>query len=209
MTPDWTPQYVALNNIPITRALCHDDHMVVGRDTSETKRLVTKYLDSINYRPDNFASYFDTAVCRAQPSGSKLCRFLDEDAPAIHREARVLRIHDVLRFLQTSARWIRSGKCADQETAQRRADTCLKCPLNGEMPFCTGCVDLAGRLMQAIGDRRVRGDTGLRACGACGCALRAKVWLPREALSADAPYPDWCWVRAELPTAPAQVAAPL
>lgn len=200
LPPDWSPQYIAQRNIPITRALCHDGTLVTGRDTDETRKAVVRHLRQIDFLPANALSYFETAACRAQASGSRLCRFHDEGTPVLNREARVLRLGDVLNFLGTAKRWFTGGcELVDQQEAQRRADICQRCPMNMEVGGCSGCVDFAGQVLNVLGDRRVQGISTLRSCGVCACSLPALVFMPLEVLSKHADLPGHCWQKQNSP----------
>jgi len=200
LPPDWQPQYVVQPNVPLKSALCHDGHLVTGLDTQQLRRHVLRYLKSIDFLPANFFSYFDTAVCRAQPSASRLCRFVDDEAPALLREPRVVRLGDVLHGLTTGskwmANWIATGKKhVPQEEAQRRANICLRCPYNVELGGCSGCVDFVGKLTSRIGGLTVEGISNMKACAICACSLPALVWVPMEALDEENGLPSFCWKR--------------
>ena len=198
LPPDWQPQYVALNNIPITRALCHDGKLVTGLDIQQTKRALLAHTRAIGFLAKNWVSYWETCVCRAQPPGSRLCRFVDDSAPVVHREPRVMRLGDVLLFVKTMAAWVAAGgQTVEQQEAQRRADVCQRCPLNIEVGGCTGCVDFAGQVLRALNGRHVTGAGTLRSCGVCSCSIPAMVWLPLEVLGEHDGLPSWCWKRAD------------
>jgi hypothetical protein len=159
---------------------------------------VIKHLREIGFRPDNFQRYFETAVCHAMPPGSRACKFLDDDAPAEIRAKRQLSLHDVVTFISAVGRWFKAGNVATGQLAQARAEICLQCDLNQEIPGCSGCNDLMGKIARVVGDRKLSNASALQGCAACGCALKLKVWMPSEALKIDASYPSHCWVRREV-----------
>ena len=101
------------------------------------------------------------------------------------------------------SKWLGSGgDVVDQETAQARADVCLKCELNivGFKP--TEAVALAVKQVLSVKNRlglRVKGEHGLGTCSACGCALRLLTWEPLDKVQREitndekGKLPTWCW----------------
>lgn len=195
--PPWVPQWVTQNNIPFKRALCHDGYLVEAGDTQLLISAVTKYLRAIDYRPPNFRAYFETAVCRAIPPECGVCKFVDESAPADIRAPRVLRMADMLHFLEVMAKWLVGGaQTVSQEKAQERAGVCLRCPENQQVGGCSGCVDFAGKIAAKLGPHRVRGINDLQGCACCGCSIAGLIWIPVEHLEVT-DEPSWCWKRTE------------
>lgn len=197
-TPQWPAMYLAQHNVPIRRALCHDGHLIIAKGTDRVRSRVIRHLQEIGFRPENFDRYLQSAICNAMPPGSRVCRYLDENAPAEVRAPRSLSLHDVVNFIGAVGRWFKSGDVATGDLAQARAQICLQCDLNQEIPGCSGCNDLMGRISRIVGDRRLPNDSSLKGCAACGCALRLKVWMPTDALKIDADYPAHCWLRREV-----------
>jgi hypothetical protein len=104
--------------------------------------------------------------------------------------------------------WLGSGGVpVEKEQAQRRADTCIKCPMNDEgwkAPEAVAAaikeqIELKNNL-----DMRVTGEKSLATCSACLCANKLKVWTPLSFLTkymkqGDVErYHKGCWVRSEL-----------
>ena len=82
------------------------------------------------------------------------------------------------------AEWLGpNGQVVSQETAQARADVCLKCPVRGPLPPLLGiAADSIRRLLIFKNgmNLRVVGEKSLGICRACECVNRLKVWMPRE-----------------------------
>jgi hypothetical protein len=111
---------------------------------------------------------------------------------------------------ETIVEWIASGaEAVAQKHADRRAETCVKCPLNGKgglERFFTGPVSEAIR--RAVGKGKewkleTKYDEQLNVCEACLCPLRLKIWMPIHTIlprlspeAMQALHPD-CWIRKE------------
>jgi len=68
------------------------------------------------------------------------------------------------------------NKYVDQETADRRAETCSKCILN-TFPDKGPFIEWSDRLaLHTIGARKSKHHDELGTCTGCGCPLRCKVW---------------------------------
>lgn len=90
------------------------------------------------------------------------------------------------------------------ETAQARADICLKCPGNLEGSRLTD--EIASAIKEQIElknhlELHVVGEDGLKACAVCDCVNRLQIWCPEglfqnHVTKADAlRYPAACWKR--------------
>jgi hypothetical protein len=82
----------------------------------------------------------------------------------------------------------------DPSEAQRRANICLECPMKSEVMGCGMCKQA---LRFFVDPPKTLDPRPPEACGACGCWLPGKVWVPREALGSekDFPYSETCWMR--------------
>lgn len=81
-----------------------------------------------------------------------------------------------------------------QEEANRRAAICITCPLNVDAGACVSC-KLKGLMRTLKGGRKVAGENQLKACDACGCDLKTKVWFRKEAVYREGvEYPSFCWM---------------
>jgi len=119
-----------------------------------------------------------------------------------HLTERVAQFAEGARILTD---WLGSGAITvDPATAQRRADICLKCPMNANESFTAEAIAAAVRKQVEIKNHlqlRVGGEKNLKICSGCGCVLRLKVWLPTERLGLDdeelKKFPDFCWMQSE------------
>jgi len=83
--------------------------------------------------------------------------------------------------------------------AQRRANVCLTCPMKSAVMGCGMCKQA---LKFFVDPPQKLNPRPPEACGACGCWLEGKVWVPREALGSSSAFPFWegdethprCWM---------------
>lgn len=104
--------------------------------------------------------------------------------------------------------WLGSGGIpASRKVAQRRADICLKCPLNdtGEWSFSDEAASKIKAQLEAKKQLNLttKGEEGLGHCSACGCNLALKVNVPLDFIL---PHTDPevmeklhsdCWIKNE------------
>lgn len=117
---------------------------------------------------------------------------------------------DIWRFLTNMSEWLAGGmKLVSQEKAEERARICTgvdrgwKCPKNEAINACWGCKGILKMLTALIGERKTTQTQALETCTACKCALRAKIWLPQEAVKLPADQvPSFCWAREVQPEQP-------
>lgn len=112
-------------------------------------------------------------------------------------------VHEIVSGTKTLWSWLVTGGGAsvELEEAERRADVCVGCVENQEPQGCTSCAR-AAMLQQIarIAPGTTSKDDSLKACRACGCSLKAKVWVPSEILQKNMPtaikndLPEHCWV---------------
>lgn len=100
--------------------------------------------------------------------------------------------------------WMSHGaNIVSQSEANDRSRTCAHCHYNSGIEGCSTCSmgkvrELVGRI---VGQRTTQGDAMIQACKICGCALKAKVWIPLDVLqrhmSAEQnnAFPEWCWCK--------------
>lgn len=119
---------------------------------------------------------------------------------------KTLGMGDIFRFLRNMAEWIKGGmQLVHEQEAERRASLCtsgaggLPCPYNKSLKHCWGCHGAGKLLDEAVGNRRTSVDATLESCTYCSCTLKAKVWLPNEAIQVDHPEntPSFCWLKKE------------
>lgn len=90
------------------------------------------------------------------------------------------------------------GKIVDKAESGGRAKICRGCPYNRNADGCGACNVLYSAIEAGIPkDRR---EPDIRSCAVCGCALKAKVLMPREVLNASirpgTRFPAHCWAKA-------------
>ncbi len=101
--------------------------------------------------------------------------------------------------------WLGQGaNTVDHRTAQRRADVCIQCPMNGRDSLITSTVADAIKQQLEIKAKmnlRVTGEKSLHTCSACGCVNRLKIWLPLQNIlptPEEMPsFSETCWLRTE------------
>ena len=76
--------------------------------------------------------------------------------------------------------------------AKRRADICFNCPLKEPVLGCSVCKQALKLFVKP--PEHVDAPP---ACGACGCWLPLKIWVPRKHLGSvdDFPFHSDCWMR--------------
>jgi hypothetical protein len=137
-----------------------------------------------------------------------LCRHMglltDGCEPVPYEGERRLGIGDIVRFMYAALNFLKAGgRIVSPELAEQRSATCATCPMRtGRVHGCWGCASLAPLLRQAGNLAGLKlhtsNDKSINYCGACGCYLKLKVWLPIDAYRDDGvDYPDNCWVKRE------------
>lgn len=100
--------------------------------------------------------------------------------------------------------WMLHGaKIIEQKEADERSKICAHCHFNSGISGCSNCS--MGRVRELVakivGNKVTVGDGRIQACKICGCALKAKVWIPLDILqkhmSAEQndQFPEWCWCK--------------
>jgi len=138
-------------------------------------------------------------VCAQLPLGSEDCTHVIEGDYALKTH---FTMEDVKRFLQAAVSALGSEGLVDSEIAERRASVCAACPLNTSVSGCWRCKGLAEWLFRLIGARTTAHASRLNQCGVCGCAIKAKIWLPQSVarkVSDGYTFPSWCWLNESGP----------
>ena len=133
-------------------------------------------------------------VCAQLPIGSESCSHVIEGDYALKTH---FTMEDVKRFIQAAVSALRGRGLVDQTEAERRAALCASCPLNTTVKGCWRCKGLAEWLFKLIGARTTAHASRLNQCGVCGCAIKAKIWLPQDVaqkVSEGYTFPSWCWL---------------
>jgi len=136
-------------------------------------------------------------VCAQLPLGSEDCIHVIEGDYAVKTK---FTMDDVKRFIQAAVAALGSRGLVDQPEAERRAAICASCPLNTNVKGCWRCRGLAEWLFKLIGARTTAHGSRLNQCGVCGCAIKAKIWLPLDVaqqVSEGYTFPSWCWLNEQ------------
>jgi len=133
-------------------------------------------------------------VCAQLPVGSENCSHVIKGDYALKTH---FTMEDVKRFIQAAVAALGGRGLVDQPEAERRAALCASCPLNTTVKGCWRCRGLAEWLFKLIGARTTGHASRLNQCGVCGCAIKAKIWLPQDVaqkVSEGYTFPSWCWL---------------
>ena len=112
-------------------------------------------------------------------------------------------IAQVTSGTRTLSSWVVKGRpLVSQEEADRRAEICSTCQFNVSPSGCTGCSmgTLREVINSLVGNKITKDDAKLQSCSICGCALKAKVWVPLDIIQRFLPkamkeeLPGHCWV---------------
>lgn len=158
---------------------------------------------SANNLPMPSREEVEDASCReSKPPGSWCAAVAKPIAPL---PIGHLMLHHVEQFLRTVWQALMDRKFVPRGEAERRLDTCLKCPLRTTSPKgCMGCFTLVRKanMLLAKNDAIViepDEDGFVRdTCGACGCLLPLKVFLQNDTLNtaeghSRPAYWEGCW----------------
>jgi hypothetical protein len=107
--------------------------------------------------------------------------------------------------MSTLTAWLGSGaQTIPLLDAQKRANVCIRCPMNQLGSPATGAIADAIQKQVELKNKlelRVLGEKLLHHCTGCGCVLRLKIHIPitRLGLTTDelTKYDDNCWMRKE------------
>lgn len=112
-----------------------------------------------------------------------------------------------MRFYQLRSAWLGAGgQPVSRELAQKRADTCLLCPLRDKRPWWELFTEpFVQEMRHQIAfkndlELKVDGEAELHTCGACDCILSLKVWCPIKHVVDTTPLDrldTHCWIRQE------------
>lgn len=180
------------------KALLPTGEIITGVSRANLRKNVVAHLRAKGALESvaNFESYFANAICAAMPPerAALECKYVDDSAPAVLREDRVLRTDDVWRFVRSMTNWVSSGGGMDsQDAAERRAQICAQCPYNVDVAGCSWCSGLVTASLSLLSGRSTALDSQLKHCKICGCANRAAVHFPLTAADQTLEYPAWCW----------------
>jgi hypothetical protein len=152
--------------------------------------------------PTDLSDKIDHFTCQRVP---QWCRFEDGSTPLTSATASIS-FGQAKQGTATLLNWlIKHGrKKVSASEATARASTCVNCPYMVSILGCKSCH--AGMLNEVI-NKVVSGgstvhDAALQGCAVCGCALKAKIWLPFEAIEPYITESQWnkfadnprCWM---------------
>lgn len=121
------------------------------------------------------------------------------------------KLANVVAGLESVVDWIASGaEAVPQEQAEKRAEICSQCPLNGrggwEKWFTIPASNAIRSALRHKGEFKLatKFDDQLGVCEACSCPMPLKVWVPLDRffphMSQEAKdnLDKGCWIRLEL-----------
>jgi hypothetical protein len=160
----------------------------------EVVRKVTAHREANGIAVGDPSADIQDFVCAQLPIGSEDCTHVIEGDYALKTH---FTMEDVKRFVQAAVAALGSRGLVEQTEAERRAAICASCPLNTTIKGCWRCKGMAEWLFRLIGARRTAHGSRLNQCGVCGCAIKAKIWLPQDVaqqVSEGYTFPSWCWL---------------
>jgi len=101
------------------------------------------------------------------------------------------------QFVSTVYEALKAKRLVPLAEAQRRYAVCMTCPLATSISGCMGCHGILKNIDRAFPKNPIPDDPEKRFCGACGCVLKLKVWLPQDVLDraekVRPKYWEHCW----------------
>lgn len=138
-------------------------------------------------------------ACRETNPGTRWC--LRKDPKPVAGMLPHLNLIMAETFIRSVIGAIKARKLVSHEEAKRRYDICMNCPLATSIGGCLGCRGTLKLVQNIMLKNRLPDDPAKRWCGACGCHLSVKPWLPNEVLDqAEKVRPQYhpsCWRREE------------
>lgn len=172
----------------VTAASFHELVSAVTRHRTANGLPISSEMDSI----------VEDQLCTGLPPGT--CNHQTEPAFTYKQ----LNLTDVLAATAMLGKFLIGGRQkVSREEANRRANICASCPANQPTSSCTTCSmnTIRQAVNAVVGGEEVNADSMLGVCAACGCSLKAKVWIPLDLLQQHmtpetlAGLPQWCWCR--------------
>lgn len=99
-----------------------------------------------------------------------------------------------MSFLSFLIKRLRNREFVSESVAQARAAVCRQCPKAEPVLGCSICKDALRSVIEPPIALAIP-----EGCGACGCWLPAKAWIPRSLLGELGDHDFWerCWMRSE------------
>jgi len=137
--------------------------------------------------PADLAAKVEDYICRNVADG-----FCDGDDEGLPRgRYRNLTFWQVVRRTEQV---IRGATFVSRDTAEARADVCLRCTHNLRS-FCLSCDGLRSHVQALLGSRSMRLDDYLGVCGLAGTVISGMAFLTDPASEIEGEQPPKCWLR--------------
>jgi hypothetical protein len=147
--------------------------------------------------PESFLKWLGNEVCSQNEGMHNICGKTPKKQPA--GMLANLSPSSLGRFSRTMMGVVRSRRFVTQDEANRRAEICMGCPLNVTVGGCQGCFSFIHEVRKLLTNITTEAKPDF--CGACGCDLQLKVWIPNDILNdAETELPEYapnCWRRDE------------
>jgi hypothetical protein len=168
---------------PETGAVLH------GSSWSSLIKEVEKHRVQNGIKTAGLEGDIETFLCSILPPS--MCQFTQPKKTS----KKTVGIRDVADFVNAVKDTLYNGGVVEEEKARKRAEICARCPLNVSIPGCYGCKGIANTVMSLLGSKTHGQEGVIKQCGACGCYLDAKVWVPYKKQPATInEYPPHCWM---------------
>lgn len=148
--------------------------------------------------PADLRARVEDWMCRQMPPG--VCEGTPEPGVRVRRVLTKDMVRDFSRLLFERALSLvgRGRFYVEQAEAERRAAICVACPRQ-DPSFCVTCDQLetfAAKFLASPEKQVTTFDSRLSVCTECGCLLRTKVWVHKDAMRrlTQREYPKWCWM---------------
>lgn len=144
---------------------------------------------------EDFDEWCADAACRECGFGGPFCK-KSEPKPESEK-LPYLSLAMARRFVETMWQVIKDRRFVSREEAERRAEICRGCELATAIGGCKGCSSLFRKLERVMKHNPIDMPKHQEFCGACGCVLRLKVFIPNDVLDrAETERPKYhpsCW----------------
>lgn len=145
--------------------------------------------------PGDFKEVFEDAACRESELYGPFCG--GAEPPVIGGMPVRITIGTAQRFIQTMMQVAKDRAFVSREEAERRAAICMQCPLVGHASGCSACNAAFKSVSKLLTGFPLQMEPYKEFCGACGCYLPLKAWIPNETLdraeTEKPPYHERCW----------------
>ena len=158
---------------------------------------VRRHLQANGYElPEDFDEWFEETACEESEHREPFCG--PGLPPLPNFDQKLITPSKAKRFMRTALEFLKDRKVVNREEAERRAAICSQCPLAGVIGACWGCHAVYRQIKRLLENVELDLPEDKPFCLACGCLLKAKVWLPNETLDraeeGDRPdYWEGCW----------------